>query len=236
MNPYKNTARLVGALFLITTVTYLTGNMLIESLLDASDFLTTLSAHTTRVSLGALLMLINCAGIVGIGVLMFPILKQHGERVALGYVGTRVMESILLIVGVISLLSLIPLSQEYVNVGTESSSYFQTLSTLAVKGNFWAYQLAMMVLGVGSLLFCYVLYQSKLIPRFMAAWGFLGYMALALGAVLELFGFNMGLLYAIPGGLFELVLPAWLIVKGFNSSPTTPMSSKPATNNIKMGT
>jgi hypothetical protein len=57
-------------------------------------------------------MLVNCLGVVGIGVLMFPVLKQHNERIALGYVATRITESVLLTIGVISLLSLIPLSQE----------------------------------------------------------------------------------------------------------------------------
>jgi Domain of unknown function (DUF4386) len=116
-----------------------------------------------------------------------------------------------------------------------SSSYFQTLSTLAVKGNFWAYQIAMLVLGIGSLMFCYVLYQSKLIPRFLSAWGFVGYAALAMGALLELFGLKVGLLYSIPGGLFELIFPIWLIVKGFNSSATTSLSVKTAINKVQMG-
>jgi hypothetical protein len=108
----KLTARLVGALFLITTITYLTGNGLIESMLGSSDYLATIAADTARVSLGAMLMLVNCLGVVGIGVLMFPVLKQHNERIALGYVATRITESVLLTIGVISLLSLIPLSQE----------------------------------------------------------------------------------------------------------------------------
>jgi Domain of unknown function (DUF4386) len=229
----KMTARLVGALFLITTAAYATGNGLIESLLSSSDHLTDVSANTTRVTLGAILMFINCVGVVGIGVLMFPILKQHSEAVALSYLGTRIVESILLTMGVISLLLLIPLSQEYLKAGTTDTAYFQTLSTLAIKGNYLAYQLAMIVLGIGSLMFCYLLYQSKLIPRFIAAWGFIGYAALLIGAVLEIFGLNVGLLYSIPGGLFELTLPVWLFVKGFSLSPITSESAETNVNEIK---
>lgn len=227
MNTTKTTARLVGALFLITTATYLTGNMLIESILGSSDYLALIGENTARVSLSAILMLINCLGVVGIGVLMFPLLKQHNEHIALGYVAARVIESVLLTIGVISLLSLIPISQEYIK---GDSSHLQTLSTLAIKGNFFAYQIAMFVLGIGSLFFCYVLYQSKLIPRFMSAWGLVGYAALAMGGVLELFGFKVGLMYAIPGGLFELALPIWLLIKGFNSSTLTTVPVKTAIN------
>jgi hypothetical protein len=226
MNTHKLTARLVGALFLITIATYLTGSGLIESMLGSADYLAVISDNTARVSLGAILMFINCLGVVGIGVLMFPILKQHSEAVALGYLGTRIVESTLLMVGIISLLTLIPLSQEYVKAGTTDPNYVQTLSILAIKGNYFALQIAMMVLGIGSLFFCYLLYQSKLIPRFMSAWGFLGYAALAVGAGLELFGFKVGLYYSIPGGLFELALPIWLSMKGFSASATISMSTK----------
>jgi hypothetical protein len=222
MNTNKLTARLIGALFLITTATYLTGN----GLLGSSYYLTTIANHTARVSLSAILMLINCLGVVGIGVLMFPLLKQHNEHIAIGYVATRITESVLLTIGVISLLSLVPISQEYVK---GDSSHLQTLSTLAVQGNFFAYQIAMMVLGSGSLFFCYVLYQAKLIPRFMSVWGFVGYTALATGAVLELFGFKVGLMYSIPGGLFELALPLWLLVRGFSSSAPVTVPTKSLT-------
>jgi hypothetical protein len=220
MNTHKITARLVGALFLITIATYLTGSGLIESMLGSADYLTAMAANTARVSLGAILMFINCLGVVGIGVLMFPVLKQHNETIALGYVGTRIVESTLLMVGIISLLTLIPLSQEYVKAGTTDPGYVQTLSSLAIKGNHFALQIAMMVLGIGSLFFCYLLYQTKLIPRFMSAWGFVGYAALAVGALLELFGFKVGLFFSIPGGLFELALPVWLLIKGFRLSAT----------------
>lgn len=228
MKTNRKTATCVAALFLITTATYLIGNGLVESFISTSDFL---AVHTLRVSFGAVLMFINCIGIVGIGVLMFPVLKQYNEITALSYLGARMLESILLMVGVISLLLLIPLSQEYV-ASTNNSGYFQTLSTLAIKGNFFAYQLGMMVLGIGSLLFCYALYHSRLIPRFLSAWGFIGYTALFMGAVLELFGFKVGLFYSIPGGLFELALPLWLFVKGFSSPISTSVPIKTLVNKI----
>jgi len=216
MSSDKTSARIVGALFLTAIFTYGLGNGFIESILDAQDYLANVHENKMQLILGAILMLINSAVVVGIGVMMFPILKQHNEPIALGYVGTRIIEAIILIVGVISLLSLLTLSEEYIKSGTPDVSYFQTLSTLAVKGNYFAYQIAMIVLGVGSLTFCYILYQSKLIPRFISAWGFIGYAALLAGALFEIYGFKVGLILSIPGGLFEIILPVWLFIKGFN--------------------
>ncbi len=75
---------------------------------------------------------INSAAVIAIAVVLFPILKKHNEALALGYVASRIIESVILIVGHISLLSLLTLSQEYVQAGAPDASYFQTLGTLLV--------------------------------------------------------------------------------------------------------
>jgi hypothetical protein len=211
------TARIVGILFLIAIATYGVGNGIIESILGASDYLSNVSANKMQVGIGAILMVMNSATVVGIGVLMFPILKQHNEAIAIGYVATRIIESVILIFGIISLLSLITLSQEYIKAGSSDTSHFLTLGASAIKGNYFAYQIAMIVLGIGSLLFCYLLYQSKIIPRFLSVWGLVGYAVFLAGALLEILGFNVGLILSIPGGLFEIFFGIWLIVKGFSS-------------------
>lgn len=71
---------------------------------------------------------------------------------------------------------------------------------------------------------------SKLIPRTVSVLGLIGYAALSIGAGLELFGFEVGLMLAIPGGILELILPVWLIVKGFNSPTITPGPAKTVLN------
>ncbi len=218
MKSNKNTARIVGIFFLAAIVAYGIGNGLIASVLTTQDYLSAISVNKLQLVVGALLMLVNSALIVGIGVMMLPILKQHNNTIAYWYFSSRIIESILLIVGVISLLSLLTISQEYVKAGIPDASYFKTLSTLAIKGNYFAYQIAMIVLGLGSVAFCYLLYQSQLLPRFIAAWGLIGYAIFLTGSVLEILGFNIGLILSIPGGLFELFLSVWLIVNGFNSA------------------
>lgn len=76
----------------------------------------------------------------------------------------------------------------------------------------------MAIWGLGGLLFCSLLYQSKLVPRFISVWGFIGYLVFITGTVLELYGHNLGVALSIPGGLFEISLSIWLIVKGFTFS------------------
>ena len=77
-------------------------------------------------------------------------------------------------------------------------------------------------LGLGSLFFCYLLFRSNLVPRFLAVWGLVGYAIFATGCVLEILGFaGTGLVATIPGGLFEIFFGIWLIAKGFNPSAIT---------------
>lgn len=88
--------------------------------------------------------------------------------------------------GVISLLSLVIVSRSYTEAGAADPSYFETLGALAINGNFMAYNVAMVGLGLGSLFFCYLLFRSNLVPRFLAVWGLVGYAVFAPGCVLEL--------------------------------------------------
>jgi len=114
MNTYKKTARIVGTLFITATVASSLGFVILDPILNAPDILVNISANITQVIMGVLLLLINCAAVVVIPVMLFPILKKHNEALAVGYLGSRIIESVILIVGSICLLSLLTLSQEFV--------------------------------------------------------------------------------------------------------------------------
>lgn len=213
----------VGVLILLATITFITGDSLIGSLLSSSDYLSAIYTNSNQLIVGVLLEFVDAVAIVGVGVILFPILKKHNEAIAISYVGTRLIECATLIVSGIGLLLLAPLSLEYVQAGSPDASYFQTLGSVLIAQGDFAFQMAMLALGLGSIPFCYLLYKSNLIPRTLAVLGLIGYAALFLGTMAGMFGFidvtqGLGLLTVIPGGLFELILPIWLFVKGFNSS------------------
>jgi hypothetical protein len=225
MTSNKKTAKMVGALMLIATITYMLGSGLLDSILNASDYLLSISSNSAQVVIGVLLQFMDAAAVVGIGVLMFPILKKHNEATALGYAGTRIIECLLLVVAGISSLLLITLGQEYARAAAADASYFQVLGTLLVAQSKLAFQFAMIALGLGSLPFCYLLYKSKLIPRWLSGLGFIGYAALLTSGLLEVFGYSAMILF-LPGALFELIFPIWIIAKGFNSSAFVSQPAK----------
>jgi len=227
MDSNRKTAIIVGALFLTALVTNLLGSKLFESIIYAPDYLVNVYPNRTQVIIGLLLELIAAAAVVGIPVMLFPILKKHSETIALGYFGFRIIESATIFVGNIGPRSLLTLSQEYVKAGAPDASYFQTLGTLFQAERYWAYPMLGIVFCFGAFLFYYLLFKSKLIPRFISVWGLIGAVLLLTGLVFGMFGYSTEvIIFAAPIILNEVFLGMWLIVKGFNPSSIVSPSVK----------
>jgi len=232
MNSNRKTEIIVGVLFLTAMFASMLGDGLIKSVVDTPDDLVNIYPHRTRVITGVLLQLVCAVAVVGIAVLLFPILKKHNEPIALSYVGFRIIESAIIFVSAICILLLITLSREYDKVGAPYTSSYQTLGRLFVAGHYWAFQMVIIICGVAGLMFCYLLYQSKLIPRFMSVLGIIGYPLSLIAPLLDTFGIidslnGAGIILYLPGTIFEvLLLPIWLFVKGFNLSAIDPDMSE----------
>ncbi len=138
---------------------------------------------------------------------------------AITYLSSRVIEGILLIVSAVCLLSIIPLSEQFNQATQTDPSYFETIGFILNSAKHHAFQFAMIALSFGSFFLCYLLYKARLIPRLISILGFVGYALLLLKMTSEMLGYDLGgqTLY-IPGALFELILPLWLIIKGFKLS------------------
>ncbi|QJD88122.1 DUF4386 domain-containing protein [Cohnella herbarum] len=216
MNSYRKTAVAIGLLFLIATVAYMVGSGLIDSVIHSEQSLEQVYPERTKVMTGVFLELINAVAVVCIAILMFPILKKQNEAMAIGYYGSRIMESVFLLASIIGILLLVAASQDYAGSGATEGSYYDTIKTLTTKGYDLAFDLAMLVLSLGSLMFCYLLYRSQLVPRILSVIGLIGYVALLASSCLGIIGKDPGMLLFIPGAVFEIVFPIWLIVKGFN--------------------
>ena len=205
-------------------VASLSGGGSLESILDVPDYLISVSANKTQVTIGVSLELVNGIAVIGIAIMLFPILKQHDEGLALGYVGFRIIESILCIVTAIIPLLLITLSKEYSEA--PDAPYIQSLGTiLRTLRSDLAEILIPLFFSLGALLFYSLLYKSKLIPRFISAWGFIGAIFIFTLIFLEV-GVIINLILVLPIILNEIFLGIWLISKGFRPSPITTESPK----------
>jgi len=183
--------------------------------------------------IGALLFLIMAVELAAIGFMLYPILKQYNENIAIGYVGARIVESVIFIIIVISQLILLTLSQEFVKAGAPAASYFQTLGELLLAVPDWGGHviLDLAVFPLAALILNYLLYQAKLIPRWLAGWGFIGAILYWAASLLVMFGLThpfstIHIILQAPLGLQELAFGIWLIAKGFNSSAIASGSAK----------
>jgi Domain of unknown function (DUF4386) len=231
MISHRKTAMIVGVLFIIATIAGMMSAIFIGPITDDSDYLVNTSAHENEVALGALLTLIMGVSIVGIAVMIFPILKKVNEGLALAYVGFRTLECVILIVVAMSLLSLLTLSQEFVKAGASDATSFEAQGAILLAQQEWSNIPADIVFGLGCLMVYYLLYQSRLVPRPLSAWGFIGGTLMLVTAVLGAFGVisfldTPSVLLNLPIAVLEMVLAVWLIVKGFNQSAIDSLSAK----------
>jgi hypothetical protein len=129
------------------------------------DYLTAVSTNENQMILRALLEMIAAAAIVGIPIAMFPILKKYNEGSALGYVGTRIFEGLTIFLSTIVRLSILALSQEFVNTVNPDSTCFQTSGALLLALRERLSILVDFPFPTGAVIFNYLLYKTKLTPR-----------------------------------------------------------------------
>src|ERR1700730_1437747 len=216
MSPKRGTAVLVGALFLLSTATFIFSNVLISPLLASHNFLAAVAGHSQLMVAATLIGLIEGTATVGIALALYPILKGQHAALALGYAGMRIVELAIAAVGFgLGGLLLVSLS------GAAANGASETLGTLLVALRHWTLMLVYVYTAVGGLMLSYMLLRTRLVPRAFSVLGLIGYPVLLLAAVLDMLGIvdtvaGIGLVGLVPGGLFELLLPIWLFVKGFN--------------------
>jgi hypothetical protein len=216
-NTYRTTATVVGIVYILGFVVGLVGIGLFNSILGAPDHLATLSANSLLLGFAAVLWLMAVIGDAAHGVLMFPVLKQHSERMAIGYLAFRIVDATFIAIMVLFVLVQIPLGSEYLKAAASDAPFLQALSAVFAQAQQYAYQIGMSALGVSGLMLCYTLYRAKLLPAWLAIWGLVGYATILVGMLSAVMGSGLGDLSSYPGGLWEVFVGVWLIAKGFNA-------------------
>jgi len=168
---------------------------------------------------GAFLVLIDSVAVAAIGIVIYPILKTRNETLALGYAGARIVEGVLFVVNVIAMLTLLDLSQEFMKAGAPDVDYYQTLGAVVLAASNWAYLFGLgLAFAISALLLNYLLYKTKLVPRWLSGWGFIGAVLVFANFLIEYFGVKPVEILFIPIAVQEMVFALWLIVKGFNTT------------------
>jgi len=198
----RGVAKAVGILFVVQMVTAMFGTSLIQAFVDGHP-------DRARMTLGVALMACSGFAVVAIGLLMYPVLKQVNPTLAIWYPTLRVVECL---------------------VSAACGIYLLAAWAVVPNHLLWVY----VPTGIGGIILCYLLFVARLVPAPIALLGLVGYASLTIGVPLDLLGVldmsaGAGMLLVVPGGLFELVLlPIWLITKGFRPLPSTADLPSPA--------
>ena len=238
MNTYRKTAIIVGALYIIGMAAGILSAVVTGPILGDSDYLAKVAANANQLTIGALLVLLMALALAMVPVMLFPIFRKINEVLAVGYVVFRgALETVAYIGMLISWLLLVVLGQEYITGGAPAAAYFQTMGTLLRDGHDAINTILITVFCLGALMLYYLLYQSKLIPRWISGWGFFAILLHIATSFLIMFNLTgafstINIVLNLPILLQEMVMAVWLIVKGFNPSAVASLSAKTATNEL----
>lgn len=225
----------VGTLYLITHVTSIGAFALYEPVLNHTDYVVG-SGSDTQVLIGVLFEIILTLAVVGTAVTLFPVMKRWNEGVALGYVGLRTIEAGIIAVGVIPLLAVVTLRQQMVDTVGADPAALMTVSSVLVALYQWTVLLGPgLVCGTNTVLMAYLMYRSRLVPRFIPMLGLVGGPLIFIVNAAKMFGFveqnaSLLLIAVVPIFAWEVSLALWLILKGFKQSATTSELDKSAAN------
>jgi hypothetical protein len=232
MNSNKKTSKIVGVLFILAAVTAVMGLNLYDPILNGPDYLRKGSEHANQVIVGAVMELILVVSAVGTATAMFPLLRKYNETIALWHVCFRFLEAIIITVGVISVLSLLTLSQEYVAAGAPDPTSYHSSGIILKAIHDWTFLLGpLFMLGINTVMYSYIFYKTRLVPRFISLLGMAGALSVFVCSFFVMFGIFpqisfWGAILAVPVAAYEMILAVWLIVKGFNENAIATISSK----------
>ncbi|MFD4422206.1 DUF4386 domain-containing protein [Agromyces sp. NPDC058484] len=234
MTSHRKTSLVAGTLYLLTFVSIPT--LFLYNQVKTDSAYIAGSGPDTAIVFGGLLEVIVALACIGTGVALYPVVKRQNEGVALGFVAARVLEAAAIFAGVVALMSIVTLRQAGAGEGAlvtgQALLAQHSWTTLLGQGLMPAFN----ALLLGSLM-----YRSRLLPRVLPVFGFIGAPLLIAGAVGQLFGvWGPVSVFSGLGALFltfwEFGMGIWLVVKGFNAEAlarlTTP-STEPTVEAVR---
>jgi hypothetical protein len=229
MDGMRKTALAAGLLYLLTFVS-IPRLALYGPVLSDPNFVLG-SGPTPGVLWAAVLELIVAFAGIGTALALFPVVKRQQEGVALGFVTTRVVEAGLIIVGIISLLSIVTLRQDVGTAGADAASLVTTSRSLVATQN-WTFLFGQTLMpSLNAFLLGSLLYRSRLVPRIIPTLGLIGGPLMLSSVIGQVLGINEQIsvwsaIALLPIFVWELSLGLWLVFKGFRPSPVLARESR----------
>lgn len=209
---------LIGILYLFV---FIAGILSVTKAVDDSDYLTQSASNSRQIYRAVFFQFLMAVFYSGIAILLYPVLKVHNESLALGFLGSRIIAVLFVLIGTITLLLILKLSRDFVNVNSPGSSHYHVIGDLLKAARDLLNHVGMIiVLCIGGIMLNIQLIQSELIPEWISVWGILGSVLAIFASILVVTRHvriitPAYIILNIPIALQEIVFAAWLIFRGF---------------------
>jgi hypothetical protein len=237
MNTYRMNAVMAGVLYFLGTVFGIVGAVIggevLTSLITCKplagvDMLGLAAANSSRLTWGAFLTLMMGISLMGMTVFLYPVFRKASKELAMGMILFRgALERIGDTVTALSILTLVALGNEYIATGANSAALQSIGNVLYQFENFKA-PVSTIFFLIGATCIYLAFYNTRLIPRWLSVWGFIGVVPYMAYALLHFFHLDTGygLYLQMVLAPQEMVIAVWLIARGFNPSAIAALSAK----------
>ena len=224
MKTHRITAIITGILFLIAAVASIAGLILYEPVLNDTQFIVYNNANKSQILWGAIFEIITVFAVIIMPIFLFSILKEINLSMAIAIICFRLLEATIIIIGTISLLTILTLNQEFAKEANPNAYTYLIAGKSLLALHNWTFLFGPNIaLAPSTLMTAYLLYKAKLVPRIIAILGLIGGPLIFLSALLVMFGLYtqisiLGVIAALPVFFYEMSLALWLIFKGLNTN------------------
>ena len=225
MDPTRKVALAGGVAYLITFAASLPQLKLFADVIDDPTGYISGPRSNTALLWGSWLEVITAIACVGTAVALYPVTRRVSRTAAIGFVTSRVVEATLILVGVMSLLSVVTLQDHFTGATGAQAEALGVTGEALVAMRQWTFLLGPgLIAGINALFLGTALYRGRLVPRIIPTIGLVGAPIILLSATATIFGgwaqtSSVGALCALPIAVWEFSLGVWLVVKGFTSTP-----------------
>jgi hypothetical protein len=221
MTTNRKTATVTGVFFIVAAVASIIGLILYTPILHDTNYIVGTATCESQIKWGAFFEIITAFTIMGTAIALFPVLRKYNEPMAISTVAFRLLEATLIIIGIMSLLTIVTLNHQYTGgIDKDTNSYLVNGRLLVALHDQTFLFGPNIVLGPSTFITGYLLYRSKLVPRFISVLGMVAGPLVSVSGVLVLFGTYSqisvtGALFCLPVFTYEMSLAIWLLAKGF---------------------
>jgi hypothetical protein len=218
-DPTRGSSRAAGIFYLLTFVSSIPALILLGPILNDTGYVTS-AGHDTRVLWGCLLDTVNGLTAVGSAVAVYSVVKRQNGSLALGFVTSRLVEAAVVMIGVVSLLAVVTMRQDFAGSGADPASLTVTANALVDVRN-WTFLFGPGLMPVfNAVLFGTLLYRSRLVPRIIPTVGLIGAPLLFAAFIAVVFGgidqvSSTAFVLTLPVAAWELAVGLWMTFRGF---------------------